>query len=44
MADIRQGFYTGDYTDYLCRDGIHPNEDGQELIYDKLHSLIPAAV
>ena len=36
-ADIRRPFYqSGDYNDYLCLDGIHPNEAGQELIYKKL--------
>jgi lysophospholipase L1-like esterase len=43
-ADIRSGFYgSSDYNDYLCLDGIHPNEAGQELIYKKLKSLIPQA-
>ena len=44
-ADIRSPFYrTGNYNDYLCMDGIHPNEEGQKLIYDSLRALMPSAV
>lgn len=42
-ADIRGEFrQSADYNDFLCRDGIHPNEEGQTLIYKKLRSLVPS--
>ena len=40
MADIRSDFCAGgNYSDFLCADGIHPNEAGQELIFSSLKSL-----
>ena len=45
FADIRGDFYrSGDYNDFLCRDGIHPTREGQGLIYDRLRSFLPAAL
>ncbi|MOA67209.1 hypothetical protein D3C78_1942860 [compost metagenome] len=33
--DIRDDFMkTEDYRKYMCEDGIHPNEQGHELIAD----------
>ena len=33
IIDIRSGFLNKeDYSDYLCADGIHPNEKGHLLI------------
>lgn len=35
--DVRGAFLdTPDYTKYLCKDGIHPNEDGHKLIADRI--------
>jgi lysophospholipase L1-like esterase len=40
VADIRSPFLqTMNYPDYICRDGIHPNERGQELIYNTLKNM-----
>lgn len=40
LIDIRADFLAGgDYGDFLCADGIHPNEAGQEMIYSRLKSL-----
>lgn len=37
VADIRSPFLqTMNYLDYICADGIHPNQRGQELIYNTL--------
>lgn len=37
MIDIRGAFLkTEDYREYICEDGIHPNEQGHRLIADKL--------
>lgn len=37
VADIRSPFLqTMNYPDYICADGIHPNQRGQELIYNTL--------
>lgn len=37
VADIRSPFLqTMNYLDYICMDGIHPNQRGQELIYNTL--------
>ncbi len=37
VADIRSPFLqTMNYLDYICTDGIHPNQRGQELIYNTL--------
>ena len=33
VIDIRAAFLcTQDYRNYLCKDGIHPNEEGHALI------------
>jgi acyl-CoA thioesterase-1 len=40
MVDIRADFLAGgDYGQFLCADGIHPNEVGQEMIYNRLKGL-----
>ena len=37
MIDIRSAFLVRkDYTDYLCEDGIHPNEKGHRLIREAM--------
>ncbi len=37
MIDIRSAFLVKrDYSDYLCEDGIHPNEKGHQLIKNTL--------
>ena len=33
LIDIRSIFNRVDFSDYLCEDGMHPNEKGHELIY-----------
>jgi Lysophospholipase L1 and related esterases len=41
LIDVRSAFLkTDDYTSYICRDGIHPNEKGQLLIKEVLHQYI----
>ena len=41
MIDIRSAFLVKrDYSDYLCEDGIHPNERGHKLIKDTLVDAI----
>jgi len=49
LYDIRSGFFESKckMTDYLCQDGIHPNEEGHKLIYKtiaKRTSLVPMNV
>lgn len=40
LIDIRTEFLKlRDYSDYLCDDGIHPNERGHKLIYNKIFSF-----
>ena len=35
MINVRHAFLnTPDYREYICEDGIHPNEEGQKLIFD----------
>lgn len=42
MIDIRSAFLAiGDYSSYLCDDGIHPNEKGHKLIADVISEEIP---
>lgn len=36
MIDIRSAFDGRDLTQLVCPDGIHPNEKGHELIYEKI--------
>ncbi|MBO5040108.1 MAG: SGNH/GDSL hydrolase family protein [Clostridia bacterium] len=36
MIDIRSAFEGRDLTQLVCPDGIHPNEKGHELIYEKI--------
>ncbi|MCL2546877.1 MAG: SGNH/GDSL hydrolase family protein [Oscillospiraceae bacterium] len=41
VVDIRSAFLDyGDYQDLLCNDGIHPNEKGQNLIYETFMSFV----
>jgi len=43
IVDITTPFLeTINYSDYLCADGIHPNERGHALIADALASVAPA--
>ena len=43
IVDITTPFLeTVNYSDYLCNDGIHPNERGHALIADTLASKAPA--
>jgi lysophospholipase L1-like esterase len=49
IFDIRSIFFDGKkkITDYLCEDGMHPNEEGHKLIYRaiaKRTSLVPMTV
>ncbi|OLA61120.1 MAG: hypothetical protein BHW37_01125 [Firmicutes bacterium CAG:272_52_7] len=45
MIDIRSAFLVKrDYSDYLCEDGIHPNERGHKLIKDTLVDAIKAVL
>ena len=37
MIDIRSAFLKlRNYSDYLCEDGIHPNEEGHRLIEEAI--------
>jgi len=41
LIDIRKEFVKeGNYTHYLCSDGIHPNEEGHRIIALKIESYI----
>ena len=41
LINVRSEFLkTEDYRNYICRDGIHPNEKGQLLMKDVLHEYI----
>lgn len=41
LIDIRSGFLSKDnYSDYLCSDGIHPNEKGHLLIFKALQKRV----
>ncbi len=41
IIDVREAFLMqGDYSKYLCIDGIHPNKDGHMLIADKILDYI----
>lgn len=41
LIDVRSVFLNNvNYTTYLCKDGIHPNEKGHKLIADKILSYI----
>lgn len=43
LIDIRSAFLAeGDYSGYICRDGIHPNENGHRLIAGAIESELPA--
>lgn len=43
MIDIRSAFLERkNYSDYLCEDGIHPNEKGHELIAQAICAALPA--
>ena len=42
LIDIRNSFLeSGDYRDYLCEDGIHPNEKGHLLIAKSMAEQFP---
>lgn len=42
LIDIRSAFLAlGNYSSYLCDDGIHPNEKGHQLIADIISEEIP---
>lgn len=37
IIDVRGAFLQQpDYTQFICRDGIHPNKEGHRIIYDKV--------
>ena len=41
LVNIREEFLSrGDYSSYMCVDGIHPSEKGQRLIWDALKDAI----
>lgn len=41
LIDIRSRFlYQEDYREYLCDDGIHPNEKGHKLIAESIHEFM----
>ncbi len=41
LLDIRTGFLKAqDYGTLLCKDGIHPNEEGRLLIWNTLHDYL----
>ncbi len=41
LLDIRTGFLKAqDYGTLLCKDGIHPNEEGHLLIWNTLHDYL----
>lgn len=43
VVDMRTSFLkTWDYREYLCKDGIHPNERGHELMADTLQDFARA--
>lgn len=43
VIDIRSAFLERkNYSDYLCEDGIHPNEKGHELIAQAICAALPA--
>lgn len=42
LIDIRSAFLElGNYSDFLCEDGIHPNEKGHKLIAEAISLEIP---
>ena len=42
LIDIRSAFLAKrDYSDYLCDDGIHPNEKGHQLIAETIEAKLP---
>ena len=42
LLDIRSAFLAKkDYSDYLCDDGIHPNEKGHQLIAQVIEAKLP---
>lgn len=42
IIDIREEFLRQpNYSDFLCRDGIHPNDKGHALIVQKIKNIIP---
>lgn len=42
LIDIRSAFLNkGDYSGYICQDGIHPNENGHSLIAATIESKLP---
>lgn len=41
LIDIRRKFlYQDDYREFLCEDGIHPNERGHRLIAESIHEFM----
>lgn len=40
IIDIREEFMKGNHSDYLCSDGIHPNEKGHRLIAKQIENFI----
>lgn len=43
ILDIRSAFLARrNYSDYLCNDGIHPNEKGHELIAEVISEALPS--
>ena len=40
IIDIRKEFMKGNYEDYLCIDGIHPNEKGHRIIASQIERFI----
>jgi len=39
--DIRSAFLTSpDFTEFLCKDGIHPNEKGHKVIANKIYEYV----
>lgn len=45
LIDIRSAFLRlGDYSGYICEDGIHPNEEGHELIAKTIEAELPELV
>ncbi|WP_438349369.1 SGNH/GDSL hydrolase family protein [Paenibacillus sp. FA6] len=41
IIDVRSAFLEQpDFTKFICVDGIHPNKDGHQLIYDKVLDFI----
>ncbi|OKP94310.1 SGNH/GDSL hydrolase family protein [Paenibacillus sp. P46E] len=44
IIDVRGAFLQQpDYTEFICRDGIHPNRAGHRIIYDKVLEFISSS-